>query len=73
MPMAQRFIVMAAATGGRAMSLPAIYFISFFPHAVIATVSIRTKIRIAHGKNGNRLKAVLTPPELKSCKEQEIR
>ena len=50
-----------------------IYLISFFPNRFIATVSINTKTRIAHGKNGNRLKPVLTPFAVKSCREQETK
>ena len=37
---------------------PETYLISFFPKRVIATVSTNAKIKIAYGKNGNRLKAV---------------
>lgn len=49
------------------------YLISFFPNRFTATVSTNTKTRIAHGKNGNRLKPVLTPFAVKSCREQETK
>ena len=52
---------------------PITYLISFFPKRVIATVNTNAKIRIAHGKNGNRLKPVLTPSAVKSCREQEAK
>ena len=47
------------------------YLISFFPKCITAIISTNTKIKIAHGKNGNRLKPVLTPFVVKSCREQE--
>ena len=46
---------------------------SFFPKRFTATVSTSTKTRIAHGKNGNRLKPVLTPFAVKSCRKQETK
>ena len=49
------------------------YLISFFPKRITAIISTNTKIRIAHGKNGNRLKPVLTPFVVKSCREQETK
>lgn len=49
------------------------YLISFFPKRVIATVSTNVNIKIAHGKNGNRLKPVLIPSAVKSCREQETK
>lgn len=49
------------------------YLISFFPKRVIATINTNAKTRIAHGKNGNRLKPVLTPFAVKSCREQETK
>ena len=49
------------------------YLISFFPKRVTAVVSSKVKIKIAHGKNGNRLKPVLMPSVLKSCREQETK
>lgn len=49
------------------------YLISFFPKRFTATVNTNTKTRIAHGKNGNRLKPVLTPFAVKSCREQETK
>ncbi len=49
------------------------YLISFFPKRITAIISTNTKIRIAHDKNGNRLKPVLTPFVVKSCREQETK
>lgn len=49
------------------------YLISFFPKCITAIISTNTKIKIAHGKNGNRLKPVLTPFVVKSCREQETK
>ncbi len=49
------------------------YLISFFPKRFKAIVSDKIKTRIAHGKNGNRLKPVLTSFDVKSCKEQETK
>ena len=49
------------------------YLISFFPKRITAIISTNTKIRIAHGKNGNRLKPVLAPFVVKSCREQETK
>ena len=63
------------AKGKRRLGLsPALtYLISFFPKRVIATVSTNAKIKIADGKNGNRVNPVLTPFAVKSCKEQETK
>ena len=49
------------------------YFISFFPKRVIATVSTNAKIRMADGKNGNRVNPLLFPFAVKSCREQETK
>ena len=49
------------------------YLISFFPKCITAIISTNTKIKIAHGKNGNRLNPVLTPFVVKSCREQETK
>lgn len=49
------------------------YLISFFPKRFTATVSTNIKTRIAHGKNGKRLKPMLIPFAVKSCSEQETK